>query len=78
MVCVLMCLCVDVHQFVRFIDSSRLPSVSRLRNLQARVKDARMKSPLFDTREYTRGLETLFTKMWHKKEKGLPADHVEC
>ena len=49
-----------------------------LRKLQARVKDARMKSSLFDTREYTLGLETLFTKMWQRKEKGLSVDHIEC
>ena len=47
-----------------------------LRKLQARVKDARMKSSLFDTREYTLGLETLFTKMWQRKEKGLSVDHI--
>ncbi len=52
--------------------------LNRLRKLQARIKDARMKSSLFDTQEYTQGLETLFTKMWQKKEKGLSVDHIEC
>ena len=53
-------------------------SFHRLRNLQARIRDARMKSSLFNTQEYTRGLEILFTKMWHRREKGLPVDHIEC
>ena len=49
----------------------------RLKNLKGRVQEARMSSALFDTRQYTQNLETLFGKIWDRHEKGLPPDHIE-
>ena len=49
----------------------------RLKSLKARVQEARMSSALFDTRQYTQDLETLFGKIWDRHEKGLPPDHIE-
>ena len=48
----------------------------RLFALKERVQEARLKSPLFDTRRYTRDLENLFLKIWDRREKGLPPDHI--
>lgn len=48
----------------------------RLAALKARIRDARMTAPLFDTQRYTRDLEVLLYKMWDRYERGLPPDHI--
>ena len=52
------------------------PCPLRLTALKARVQDARMKAPLFDTKGYTHDLENLYSKMWERYEKRLPVDHI--
>jgi protein O-GlcNAc transferase len=47
-----------------------------LANLRSRVQEARMTSPLFDTKLYARDLEKLFRRMWDRYEQGLPPDHL--
>jgi protein O-GlcNAc transferase len=48
----------------------------KLKSLKSRVQDARLTSPLFDTKKYTQDLEELFFKTWERYEKGLPPDHI--
>ena len=51
-------------------------SLHSLEDLKRRVREARLTSPLFDTKLYTRNLEKLFFRMWLHTSKGLPPDHI--
>lgn len=64
-------------QQLAFIYYHYLIPIFRLALLKARVQEARMSAPLFDTQQYTKDLETLFIKMWERYEKGLPPDNLQ-
>jgi protein O-GlcNAc transferase len=44
--------------------------------LRQRLAANRLTCPLFDTERYTRDLETLYSKMVDRHERGLPPDHL--
>jgi predicted O-linked N-acetylglucosamine transferase (SPINDLY family) len=47
----------------------------RLAAIKAKLKRARDTKPLFDTARYTRHLETAFTKMWERAQRGEPPEN---
>lgn len=47
-----------------------------LHGMQAKVNLARMKSPLFNTRVYTRNLENLLFRMWDRHQRHLAPAHL--
>ena len=48
----------------------------RLAQLRGRVGACRHRSALFDTRRFTRHLETAFVAAWERHAAGLPPDHI--
>jgi len=49
----------------------------RLRAIQDRLARARMESPLFDGRRIARQLETAYTALIERSQRGLPPDAIE-
>ncbi|XP_020603999.1 UDP-N-acetylglucosamine--peptide N-acetylglucosaminyltransferase 110 kDa subunit-like, partial [Orbicella faveolata] len=47
-----------------------------LKRVKDKVWNARLRSPLFNTRQYTHSLEGLLLKVWRRYENGLEPDHV--
>ena len=47
-----------------------------LKRVKDKVWNARLRSPLFNTRQYTHNLEGLLLKVWRRYENGLEPDHV--
>lgn len=47
-----------------------------LKKVKDKVWNARLRSPLFNTRQYARDLEGLLIKIWRRHESGLEADHI--
>lgn len=47
-----------------------------LHRMRQKIWNARNESPLFDCKQYTMGLENLFTRMWDRYSHGQPADHI--
>ncbi|MGH6676251.1 MAG: tetratricopeptide repeat protein, partial [Xanthobacteraceae bacterium] len=43
----------------------------RLASLKEKLARARDTSPLFDTRQFTRGIEAAFRTMWQRRQRGL-------
>jgi predicted O-linked N-acetylglucosamine transferase (SPINDLY family) len=48
-----------------------------LRVMRARVAEARVRSPLFDSARFTRQLEAALEAAWDRHEAGLPPDHLD-
>jgi protein O-GlcNAc transferase len=53
-------------------------SPDRLARIRERLADARTTSPLFDTRAFTRNLESLYEAMYRRHLAGLAPDHLLC
>lgn len=47
-----------------------------LRSMRQKVWNARIESPLFDCKQYTIGLETVFSRMWNRFSRNEPIDHI--
>jgi protein O-GlcNAc transferase len=47
-----------------------------LRSMRAKVWLLRTSSELFNIRAYTRGLESIYRKMWERYTQGLASDHI--
>ena len=45
----------------------------RLARIKAKLMRKRVTEPLFDTRRFTRDLESAYTIMWKRQQDGLPA-----
>jgi predicted O-linked N-acetylglucosamine transferase (SPINDLY family) len=50
-------------------------SPSELEHLKARLKRGRTLQPLFDTARFTRHLESAYTTMWERYQRGEPPAH---
>ena len=44
--------------------------------IRAKVWKSRITSTLFDTKNYAKEIEGVFSKIWHRHAKGLPPDHI--
>lgn len=53
-------------------------SIFSLKRVKDKVWNARLRSPLFNTRQYAHNLEGLLLKVWRRHESGLEPDHVTC
>ena len=49
-----------------------------LKKVKDKVWNARLRSPLFNTRQYAHDLENLLLKIWRRHESDLECDHVSC
>lgn len=49
-----------------------------LKAIRAKVWLARCESALFDCKQYTHGLESLFYKMWERFARGERPDHISA
>ncbi len=49
---------------------------ARLAALRAKLARDRLTTPLYDTEQYTRDLETAYAAMMERHMAGLPPDHV--
>ena len=49
----------------------------RLQRLRARLTEARLTSPLFDTEGYTRSIEAAYVAMVNRARNGLPPEHLD-
>ena len=49
-----------------------------LKRTKDKVWNARLRSPLFNTRQYAHDLESLLMKIWRRHESGLECDHISC
>jgi predicted O-linked N-acetylglucosamine transferase (SPINDLY family) len=49
---------------------------ARLATLRAKLARHRLTTPLFDTEQYTRHLETAYAAMMERHMAGLPPNHV--
>jgi predicted O-linked N-acetylglucosamine transferase (SPINDLY family) len=47
-----------------------------LKEIKAKVQDQNARSKLFDTKQFTLGLESLYKQMYELKQAGLPAEHL--
>ena len=47
-----------------------------LKDIKAKVQDQNARSKLFDTKQFTLGLESLYKQMYELKQAGLPAKHL--
>ena len=47
-----------------------------LKEIKAKVQDQNARSKLFDTKQFTLGLESLYKQMYELKQAGLPAKHL--
>lgn len=47
-----------------------------LRSIRNKVWHARTASPLFDCKQYTIGLEMVFSRMWQQYARNEPTDHI--
>ena len=61
---------------VRCCPGNPILSMCRLEALKAKVRKARVTSPLFNVKTFTHDLEELLLKMWHRHASGLPPDHI--
>ena len=50
--------------------------VSYRKAIRAKVWKSRITSTLFDTKNYAKEIEGVFSKIWHKHAKGLAPDHI--
>lgn len=49
-----------------------------LRSIRHKVWKARVESPLFDCKEYAKGLEKLYVRMWDRHAHGEGPDHISA
>ena len=50
--------------------------ISYRKAIRAKVWKSRTTSTLFDTKNYAKEIEGVFTKIWQRHAKGLPPDHI--
>jgi len=50
---------------------------ARLEGLRAKLADARLTAPLFDTEGYTRSMEAAYQAMLERARSGLPPEHLD-
>lgn len=68
--------CTSLEEYERLaLELAR--NVAWLRAIRRRIRSARRSSPLFDSRSFTRNLETAFETMWGKFRRGEPPHSFE-
>jgi predicted O-linked N-acetylglucosamine transferase (SPINDLY family) len=50
---------------------------NRLAGLKAKLAGNRLAAPLFDTRLFTRHIESAYEAMYERQKSGLPPDHID-